>query len=159
VSQNEISGDLDKTGIDQNDPSRVTRYAIIKVVISAAPDDENAPLKYSKQVDAMIDTGATNSSVSETLAAELHLDVVGYDTGIGMDGKLARFPLYRASIEVPAIPCHWNRWFFMRNGGGQGVFDVIIGNDLLASCVFTVDGPAGRFMLRYVGRQDVTTPE
>ena len=147
----EISGDLDKTRIDKNDPSRVTRYAVIPIIINSAPSDGAVPSKYSKQVNAMIDTGATGSAVSGILAEELHLEVIGSEIGIGMDGKPGPVSLYLGHITVPDLSCHWNRQILMPTGGGQGVYDVIIGNDILQSCVFTVDGPADRFTLRYVG--------
>jgi len=147
----EISEDLDKTRIDKNDPSRVTRYAIIPIIVNSAPSDGGVPSKYSKQVKAMIDTGATGSAVSGILASELHLEVVGSEIGIGMDGKPGPVPLYLGHITVPDLSCHWNRQILMQTGGGQGVFDVIIGNDILQSCVFTVYGPNDRFTLRYVG--------
>jgi Aspartyl protease len=107
--------------------------------------------KHSKQVNAMIDTGATGSAVSKDLAEELHLEVIGPEIGIGMDGKPGPVPLRLGHITVPDLSCHWNRQILMQTGASQGLYDVIIGNDILQSCIFTVDGPAGRFTLRYVG--------
>ena len=148
---NEFTGDLDRTPIYGEDSSRVTGYAIIDAIVSPALDGQRASSGRSANVRALIDTGATTSAVDKTVAADLGLPVIGHETGIGMEGREIRIPLYHARVELPDLRRSWDTAILMETGAGQGLHDVVLGNDVLQSCVFILDGPAGKFILRCPG--------
>lgn len=148
---NEFTGDLDRTPLYGGDSSRVTGYAIIDAIVSPALDGQRTSSGRSADVRALIDTGATNSAVDKALATELGLPVIGYETGIGMEGRKNRVPLYHARLELPDLGRSWDAVILMETGACEGLHNVVIGNDVLQSCVLIVDGPAGKFTLRCPG--------
>lgn len=77
--------------------------------------------------------------------------MIGHETGIGMEGREIRIPLYHARLELPDLRRSWDTTILMETGAGQGLHDVVLGNDVLQSCVFILDGPAGKFTLRCPG--------
>lgn len=147
ASDREYSDNLDRTPIDQNNPTRVTRYALIPATVAVIRDGRPIPSTASS-VKAMIDTGASDSAVSRALACDMKLAEAGTDTGMGMEGAAVERQLYRAHLELKSPRIAWDAAFF-ETAAGQGLFDIIIGNDLLANLTFFVDGPAGRFTLRH----------
>ena len=65
-----------------------------------------------------------------------------------MESAATERTLYRAHLKLLDLPIAWDATLTEMEAG-QGLFDVIIGNDLLATLIFSVDGPASRFTLRF----------
>ena len=97
----------------------------------------------------MIDTGATSSAVAKSLAKDLGLKKAGSETGVGIDSKAGKRTLYRAHLQLLKLPVAWKA-LLLETEAGQNLFDIIIGNDLLAGLTFTVDGPTNKFTLSYI---------
>jgi hypothetical protein len=145
----EFSDFLDKTPIDKNDASRVTRYALIDATVAVVLESGKVDPAQYRKVRAMIDAGASVSAVTQTLVGDLKPWKVGTDTGIGIGVMPTVHDLYRVHLALPDLNIAWDTVLFEMQAG-QGLFDIIIGNDLLSSFVFTVNDPPGKFSLRYI---------
>jgi gag-polyprotein putative aspartyl protease len=144
----EYSRDLDKTGIDPTNPLRVTRYALIPVIVRVILENGRVSPDEFRECTAMIDTGATTSAVTKSLAEDLGLRVGGKEVGLGIAEAPTERTLYRAHVDLPDLGNAWDA-AFIETEAGQGIFDVIIGNDILSAYIFNVDGPVDKFTLRY----------
>lgn len=144
-----FSDDLDATSIDKDDPNRVTRYALMDAIVAVVLDNGDVVPSENRRVRAMIDTGATSSAVAKSLAKDLGLKKAGSETGVGIDSKAGKRTLYRAHLQLLKLPVAWKA-LLLETEAGQNLFDIIIGNDLLAGLTFTVDGPTNKFTLSYI---------
>jgi hypothetical protein len=151
------SRELTAGGIpDANDPTKIlARYmfAIIPVTIQKV-DADGTVWGNSVQKDALIDTGATTTSVPPSLRNELDLFQSGfseYRVG-GQPGEetLEAVPLYWARITFDAARGWW-RDIAVSDRGLPPEYDqlcqVLIGVDVLQAYRFTFDGPGERLYL------------
>ena len=96
---------------------------------------------------ALIDTGATTTCIDEEAAQDLKLPAIDVVTVASASHSSSEQNVYPISIEVVGLPIVVNA---SRAIGAalkpQGLL-VLIGRDVLQSCVLVYNGPAGQFTL------------
>jgi hypothetical protein len=115
-----------------------TGYAIITVNITS---DDNPESRRFDGKRAVIDTGATNSAIDAELITRLGLVQMGVQDSRAFDRVIPDVPFYTGRIEIPKLSWGWNLKSIQPTNGAPGLYDVVIGNDILASCTLTVIGP------------------
>jgi gag-polyprotein putative aspartyl protease len=93
----------------------------------------------SRQLSALIDTGASITGISVPVAQEMRLVQTGTTTIGGVTGS-SQQPVYAAAIDVKGVSLDPITIAGLNFGGG---FDVLIGRDILRSTVLTYDGIRG----------------
>lgn len=99
------------------------------------------------QGNALIDTGASITSIDLEAARKLGLPEVGR-TSLGTADGPKQAPLFPFSISIPpslSFQCPQGAGCNLR---GQGII-ALIGMDLLARCILIVNGPEGTCSLAY----------
>jgi hypothetical protein len=125
------------------DPSMVTRWAITDITVQG------------QAKKGMIDTGATHTVIPLALAKDLGLEQLATGRKFlvrdspGNQSKEIDVPRYLADIRIIDVGTWRNHAVFAEDHPYMelGLFDVFIGNDILADCRFRVDGPAATFDL------------
>lgn len=103
----------------------------------------NVPDSAAKNLLALVDTGATESCIDETLAENLNLTVVDRIDIAGVGGPY-KANLYLAHIDVPAIALtDWGRFAGVKLTEGGQRHRVIIGRTLLSMVIMIYDGRDG----------------
>lgn len=96
---------------------------------------------------ALIDTGATTTCIDEEAAQKLQLPAIDVVTVASVSHASTERNVYPISIEVAGLPIVVNA---PRSVGAelkaQGLL-LLIGRDVLQSCVLVYNGPAGQFTL------------
>ena len=121
-----------------------TGYAIITVNLASGNSSNSRRLNGKK---ALIDTGATNSAITEELITELRLDKLGTQDSHSFDRLIPDVPYYAGHIEIPELSQGWNLRSIQPTSGSPGLYDAVIGNDILASCTLMMIGPVNKFSL------------
>jgi predicted aspartyl protease len=103
----------------------------------------NVPESAAKNILALVDTGATESCIDETLAESLNLTVVDRIDIAGVGGT-HKANLYLAHIDIPAIALtDWGRFAGVKLAEGGQHHRVIIGRTLLSMVIMIYDGRDG----------------
>lgn len=129
-----------------SDPFSLLIYGpTIPVVVTANTPlpDMNIPTSLEqkiKNVNALIDTGASTCMIDTKLAAELDLIAIDKTSVAGVNGP-ADHLIYMAAILVPQLEIHQFGRFLGANlkDGGQE-HEVLLGRDFLANTIMIYDG-------------------
>lgn len=104
-------------------------------------------------IKAMIDTGASISTVSDAVAASAGLQQVS-SVPIGGVGGVSTRPIYSASFGVPDYSVQIDPIEIAGVSLPVGGFDALLGRDILKTLEFDYTGPHGAFVVS----QDVKAP-
>lgn len=118
---------------------------VLRVLIGfdVDPREPDAPKMPAFQCPALVDTGATDSSIDSALAARLGLQVVD-EKQVSTSGGLETFNVYSGRLEVSELN-------FVKRGpllganlsGGHQPYGALLGRDFLRHCSMHYDGPTG----------------
>jgi hypothetical protein len=123
----------------------------IQVLIGVHSALEKALAAESKPVPvplpglALIDTGATKTSIDLGAATKLGLAPTGV-IKLGTAGGAQDAPTFAFSFQLPSFPRLDSPQGEGCNLAGQGII-ALIGMDLLSRCLFVLNGPDGSFTL------------
>ena len=102
-----------------------------------------------QQLRALLDTGATISSVDERLARTLNLTVVNSVKQTGIGGEVECY-VCLAQIEVPSLQVVFNGRFATLPLLEEGhPYSAILGRDILRYFTMQYDGPAGTLTIEH----------
>lgn len=132
-------------------------YAIVPVTIQGLINGEaSGPSRIEK---ALLDTGATDSAIHPALIRDLALRQLDLGQGpvfaLGADVMTERTepePVYHVRLTIADLG-EWDPYVNRRDFPDRfsRLFRVIIGTDILQTCRFTYNDPAGWFTLDYDG--------
>ena len=107
------------------------------------PDNNNAPSLAEESILALVDTGASESSIDAQLAEKLQLPKVDKTT-ISTPSGITTFDSYLAHIYIPALSMTLYGKFAGINlaAGGQSHL-VLLGRTFLQRMTMIYDGPTG----------------
>jgi hypothetical protein len=142
------------------DPNALVRYGPLLQVEGSVPSRLaqflarlNLPIPAPINGWALIDTGATKTSLDITTIRSLGVSAVGVTT-LGTAGGASQHPLFPARFRFPAE--QFEREYSSAVGvdlSGQQVLGqnliVLVGRDLLADCVLIYNGHGGFFTLAF----------
>jgi len=126
--------------------------AIVNVVIQVPAayakqlQDAGNPVPPAQTIKAMIDTGASISTVSDTVATAAGLQQVG-SVPIGGVGGVSTRPIYSASFAVPDYNVGVDPIEIAGVSLPVGGFDALLGRDILKALQLTYTGPQGSFLV------------
>ena len=154
-----IRGRLDRSSLHPGS-SIPTGYPILipgrESVVTIARFAESSISGPSREERALIDTGSTDTVVHPQLAKDLGLQATDYEEkAYDVDkGQEVPSPIYHVCLTISArngdvwTYAEWSDLYVAeRPNPYSHLFRLIIGNDILQSCRFTYDGPAGSFAL------------
>lgn len=100
-----------------------------------------------KEVEALIDTGASVNCIDERLAIDLRLPIVGQRVASGIGGS-GSVPLYLAQIHVPLLQLNqFGRIAGVKLAEGGQRHAVLLGRDFLRQFRMTYDGRSGLIII------------
>jgi hypothetical protein len=111
------------------------------------------PLPASIAASGLIDTGTDISAVGPSILTQLAVPVYGHGTTMGITGavqvRLFKVTLFILDATQPNLP-----WFVLPDILVMELpsalpAEVLIGMDVLRSCITLIDGPAGHFTLDF----------
>lgn len=108
--------------------------------------DSGQPVPPPQVVKAMIDSGASISTVSDSVAAAAGLQQVG-SVPIGGVGGTSTRPIFSASFGIPDYNVTLDPIEIAGVSLPVGGFEVLLGRDVLRSLEFDYTGPHGAFLL------------
>ena len=102
----------------------------------------------SETARLLVDSGASDSSISVSIAMRLGLPVLGYHqiTGFGASKPVYQF-LSDVEILLDDGSCQLDDWKLLIFETEYNKIDGLLGRDILARAKFTLDGRAGTFEL------------
>lgn len=98
------------------------------------------------QVPALLDTGATESSIDEQLAQQLQLPLIDRQTRVGISGPVV-LNVYLAHLLIPNVGGQYGRFTGVHLQAGGQPQRALIGRTLLKDMLVVYDGRAGRVSL------------
>lgn len=104
------------------------------------------PESAAKQVPALIDTGATTSSIDDSLAQQLKLPLIDKGQASGVGGRI-ELNVYMAHINVPGMGMQYGRFSGVHLAAGGQAHRVLIGRSFLRDSVMVYDGITGAVRL------------
>jgi hypothetical protein len=108
--------------------------------------DAGKPVPPPQVIKAMIDTGASISTVSDAVAASAGLQQVG-SVPIGGVGGMSTRPIYSASFGLPDYKIQVDPIEIAGVSLPVGGFDALVGRDILRALEFDYTGTRGAFLL------------
>ena len=127
---------------------------VLDVLIGFDPNYRSgAPLTLPSQpLRALLDTGATISSIDERLARTLNLTVVDSVKQTGISGEV-ECDVCLAQIEVPSLQVIFNGRFATLPLAEEGQpYSAILGRDILRYFRMQYDGPTDTLTIEYAPR-------
>ena len=112
------------------------------------PDEDVMSGFAGREYLALIDTGATESCVDDTLARALELPVVDSRSIVGIHGPRLT-PSYNAQFHIPSIGVTYDGQFAgipLRSSGTP--FFALLGRDFLSTVSMAYDGDTGSVTLK-----------
>lgn len=126
--------------------------ALVNIVISVPAayakqlTDSGQPVPPPQTIKAMIDTGASISTVSDNVATSAGLQQVGSVPLGGVGGTSTR-PIYSASFGLPDYKVQVDPIEIAGVSLPVGGFDALVGRDILKALEFDYTGPHGVFLV------------
>lgn len=112
-----------------------------------APDSEGTPQAQLQNLPALVDTGATISSIDSELAQDLNLPLVDQQDVLGVGGKHT-MPMFLAQIHVPDLEFTiYGKFVGAHLAQGGQFHKVLLGRTFLRHCVMIYDGHENRVAL------------
>lgn len=130
----------------RQDGARVTVQIAVPASYAKQLTDSGQPVPPPQVVKAMIDSGASISTVSDAVAAAAGLQQVG-SVPIGGVGGTSTRPIYSASFGVPDYGITLDPIEIAGVSLPVGGFEVLLGRDVLRKLEFDYTGPHGAFLL------------
>lgn len=130
----------------RQDGARVNVQIAVPASYAKQLTDAGQPVPPPQVVKAMIDSGASISTVSDSVAAAAGLQQVG-SVPIGGVGGTSTRPIYSASFGVPDYNVTLDPIEIAGVSLPVGGFEVLLGRDVLRSLEFDYTGPHGAFLL------------
>jgi predicted aspartyl protease len=101
----------------------------------------------SRLVEALIDTGATDSCIDEELATELQLPLIDHWDGSGIGGT-EKFNVYLGHIRIAALGLiQYGRFMGVKLSAGNQPHQALLGRSVLKDMVLVYDGRDGSVRL------------
>ena len=105
-----------------------------------------SPLDLDETFTALIDTGATNSSIDTTVARQLELPAIGDpEQHVGANGPFQSQPVLALIQVLDLDVVAYRRFATLPLIEHDLDYHAILGRDFLSQVVFNYDGPAGVF--------------
>lgn len=130
----------------RQDGARVNVQIAVPAAYAKQLTDSGQPVPPPQVVTAMIDSGASISTVSDAVAAAAGLQQVG-SVPIGGVGGTSTRPIFSASFGVPDYGITLDPIEIAGVSLPVGGFEVLLGRDVLKSLLFTYAGVKGNFLL------------
>ena len=123
---------------------------LVPVLVKAvtAPGSNGIEPPAERNVNALIDTGASSSCIDEKLAAELNLSIIDRKIVGGVAGQ-QEHKIYLAELMIPSLQMTMKGSFVgvniqaMKDVVLEGPSQVIVGRDFLSRTIMIYDGPNG----------------
>jgi predicted aspartyl protease len=101
----------------------------------------------SRLVEALIDTGATDSAIDEELAQQLQLPLIDHQEGSGIGGK-EKFNIYLGHIRIAALGfIQYGRLMGVRLKAGDQPHQALLGRTVFQGMLLVSDGRDGSVRL------------
>jgi predicted aspartyl protease len=98
-------------------------------------------------IEALIDTGATESCIDEDLAQQLQLPLVDHQEGSGIGGK-EKFNVYLGHIRIASLGfIQYGRFMGVKLKAGNQPHQALLGRSFLQGMILVYDGPTGSVRL------------
>lgn len=124
-----------------------TLYVEIGFDRNYVPRSGGRPRILDVQWPALVDTGASNSSIDADLAAELRLPIADQEEWSGIGGATT-VNMYLAQIHIPALGSTiYGRFAGVHLYHGGQPHRALIGREFLRRCTLTYDGKTGQVIL------------
>ena len=102
---------------------------------------------FQRLVEALIDTGATESAIDEDLAKELQLPLIDHQDGSGIGGT-ERFNIYLGHVRIAALGIiQYGRFMGVKLKAGNQPHQALLGRTLLQGMILVYDGRDGSVRL------------
>ena len=98
------------------------------------------------QVPALIDTGASESSIDEQLAQQLQLPLIDQEQVSGIGGTIT-LNIYLGHVVIPTIATMYGRFTGVHLQAGGQYHQALIGRTLLKDTLLVYDGRTGMVRL------------
>jgi predicted aspartyl protease len=124
-----------------------TISVIVGHVDAKAPGPARDATLSSESVEALVDTGATQSCIDDELAKKLGLPVIDRQTCAGVGGN-TEHAVYLAWLDVPSLGrAQYGRFMGVHLVKGGQPHNVLLGRTFLADVVMIYDGARGTVAL------------
>lgn len=121
--------------------------AMFGTALPPVPGGSAPPLAIpAVQVPALLDTGATESSIDETLAQQLQLPLIDKANSAGIGGIIT-LNIYLANIIIPGLAVQYGRFTGVHLHAGGQHHRALIGRSLLKDALLVYDGRSGSVKL------------
>ncbi|HEX3069367.1 MAG TPA: aspartyl protease family protein [Thermoanaerobaculia bacterium] len=101
----------------------------------------------SQLVEALIDTGASESCIDEDLARHLELPLIDHQVGSGIGGK-ETFNVYLGHVRIAALGfIQYGRFMGVKLAAGSQPHQALLGRTLLQGMILVYDGRDGSVRL------------
>lgn len=111
------------------------------------PDSDTPPASAIVQVHALVDTGATESAIDQSLARQLGLPAVEQGKLAGIGGSYLA-DMYLAQINIPILHCAiYGKFAGVDLLGGGQKHQALIGRTFLRACRMTYEGVTGNVVI------------
>lgn len=98
-------------------------------------------------VEALIDTGATESCIDEELAKQLQLPLIDHQDGSGVGGT-EKFNVYLGHVRIAALGyLQYGRFMGVRLKAGNQPHQALLGRTLFREMILVYDGRTGSVTL------------
>jgi len=112
----------------------------IQVTITYAPDGKEIPDNKIKVVDALVDTGATQTCIDNQLAIDLELPVVDVQQ-IGGAGGISEHNVYMAHVVIPNLDItQYGKFTGVNLSEGEQRHQCLLGRTFLRNTIMIYDG-------------------
>jgi hypothetical protein len=116
--------------------------AVVQQAIVTANAQPSAQL-----VEALIDTGASDSCIDEDLAQQLRLPLIDHQDGSGIGGQ-ERFNVYLGHVRIAALgTIQYGRFMGVKLRAGNQPHQALLGRTLFQGMILVYDGRDGSVRL------------
>lgn len=116
-------------------------------VVQQALNTATQALPAAQLVEALIDTGATESAIDDELAQQLQLPLIDQQEGSGIGGR-ERFNVYLGHIRIAALgSIQYGRFLGVRLKAGNQPHQALLGRTVMQGMILVYDGRDGSVRL------------